>query len=62
MSIPMTMTVAMYAISVPDVFVFENTLCCYDEQNKLDRYEKFLYGAAMFAANAHLLLDPPSLP
>ena len=35
MSIPMTMTVAMYAISVPDVFVFENTLCCYDEQNKL---------------------------
>merc|ERR1712025_1125950 len=35
MSIMMTMTVAMYAISVPDVFVFENTLCCYDEQNKL---------------------------
>ena len=40
MSIPMTMTVAMYAISVPDVFVFENTLCCYDEQNKLDRYDE----------------------
>ena len=40
MSITMTMTVAMYAISVPDVFVFENTLCCYDEQNKLDRYDE----------------------
>ena len=40
MSIMMTMTVAMYAISVPDVFVFENTLCCYDEQNKLGRYDE----------------------
>jgi len=40
MSITMTMTVAMYAISVPDVFVFENTLCCYDEQNKLGRYDE----------------------
>merc|ERR1719347_109784 len=40
MSITMIMTVAMYAISVPDVFVFENTLCCYDEQNKLGRYDK----------------------
>ena len=42
MSITMTMTVAMYAISVPDVFVSKNTLCCYDKQNKLGRYDEML--------------------
>ena len=39
MSIMMTMTAAVYAISVPTVFVSKNTLCCYDEQNKLGRYD-----------------------
>ena len=33
------MTPAVYAISVPTVFV-KNTLCCYDEQNKLGRYDE----------------------
>ena len=74
MSIPMTMTVAMYAISVPDVFVFENTLCCYDEQNKLDRYDEmfvrccdvccqctFALGSAKSTLScAFLLPSPPS--
>ena len=40
MSIMMTMTAAVYAISVPTVFVSKNTLCCYDEQNKLGRYDE----------------------
>ena len=74
MSIPMTMTVAMYAISVPDVFVFKNTLCCYDEQNKLDRYDEmfvrccdvccqctFALGSAKSTLScAFLLPSPPS--
>ena len=40
MSIMMTMTAAVYAISVPTVFVSKNTQCCYDEQNKLSRYDE----------------------
>ena len=74
MSIPMTMTVAMYAISVPDVFVFENTLCCYDEQNTLGRYDEmfvrccdvccqctFALGSAKSTLScAFLLPSPPS--
>ena len=40
MCIIMTMTTAVYAISVPTVFVSKNTLCCYDEQNKLGRYDE----------------------
>jgi len=36
----MTMTAAVYAISMPTVFVSKNTLCCYDEQNKLGRYDE----------------------
>ena len=59
MSIMMTMTVAMYAISVPDVFVFENTLCCYDEQNKLGRYDEMFVRCCDVCS---WLLDPPSLP
>ena len=75
MSIPMTMTVAMYAISVPDVLVLENTLCCYDEQNKLDRYDEMfvrccdvccqctsaLGSAKSTLSCAYLLPSPPSL-
>ena len=34
------MTPAVYAIIVPTVFVSKNTLCCYDEQNKLGRYDE----------------------
>merc|ERR1711983_75267 len=62
MSIMMTMTVAMYAISVPDVFVFKNTLCCYDEQNKLGRYdEMFALGSAKSTLSCAFLLPlPPS--
>ena len=74
MSIMMTMTAAVYAISVPTVFVSKNTLCCYDEQNKLDRYDEmfvrccdvccqctFALGSAKSTLScAFLLPSPPS--
>ena len=36
----MTMTAAVYAITVPTMFVSKNTLCCYDKQNKVGRYDE----------------------